>query len=267
MKARPLALATAALFLGSIVGLVTVDEDNGGAAVAAAAAATTRTGSARMETTTVFTAAGGPATTTKITGVVDFGSRRSQLTTTAEGTGPIEAVGDGTVAYLKTTGTPLAAAGRGKPWISFDVSALGEQFAGLAANVDDPTGSLQALADSGFVRNLREEGTDEVRGVRTTRWSGEVDSEKFEDLLSGMTGSLGAPLPAVRDLESRVTVWISDDGLVRRSESQVSGAFDALSFTVTSTTELFGFGEPVRIDLPPPDQVRRITSFRELTSD
>lgn len=264
MRARPLALATAALFVLSVLGIVVVDE-GGGTVVSAAAAATTRTGSARMETTTVVSVSE-TVTTSKATGVVDFGSGRSQVTTVTEGIGSQEVIGDGKVVYLKAAGTPFVGAAQGKPWVSLDLSALGEEFAALAGNAADP-GSLEALSRSGFVRDLEEEGTDEVRGVRTVRWSGRIDAERFQELLAGITAGLGASAPALEGLRSDLTAWISDDGLVRRSEVTVSARIAGAALRVVSTTELFDFGHPVRIEVPPPDQVHPVTSLQELTGE
>jgi hypothetical protein len=61
----------------------------------------------------------------------------------------------------------------------------------------------------------------------------------------------------------RATVWISDDGLVRRRRVTTTvGASVAAGrgsrWAIEMTLELFDFGMPMHIELPPADQVHRV---------
>lgn len=266
LKPRLLAVATAALFVLSLVGLEVVDPGES-SVVAAAAAATTRTGSARVEVTSVSSSSGSEFRVTG-TGVVDFGSRRSSSTVTG---GPANAaittVTDDGVVYVKATpGTSLAAFAKGKQWVGLELEGFGTDLTGIGvAPQGDPLESLRAMARDGLIEEVRDEGPDEVRGVRTTRYAGTVRPDRLKELVSGMLGSLaGAAASGAVKLEAQLTVWVSDDGLIRRFSTSASVAFQSLTMTSTTTAELFDFGRPVDIDVPPADQVRRGATLQEL---
>ncbi len=77
-------------------------------------------------------------------------------------------------------------------------------------------------------------GEEDVRGEPTVRYDLTVDCERAE-------------IPDCESETAVVGVWIDDDGVVRRIRvGEVRSPFDL---------ELFGFGAPVEIEVPPADQV------------
>jgi hypothetical protein len=98
-----------------------------------------------------------------------------------------------------------------------------------------------------FFAGLEPAGEATVRGVRTTRYRGEVD---IAALAGGRTTpraqiELGRTLP--------VSVYIDEDGLLRRLTIEISSA---RRFGVTFTTDLFDYGRDARITRPAPGAVK-----------
>ena len=151
-------------------------------------------------------------------------------------------------------------------WLSATPEDLGQSGGslGLPTGGTDPTQLLESLRGTGEVT---EAGTEDVRGVPTTRYDVSIDlataleqapvdqRERLEAQLDELGGS-------VEDLP--MSVWIDDDGLARRIRVEA----DATSFggtaadgRMTMSIEFFAYGEPVEIDVPPADEV---TSFTDL---
>jgi hypothetical protein len=114
-----------------------------------------------------------------------------------------------------------------------------------------PTDVLElVLRSSADVRVL---GSEEVRGIRTTHYRGEVDPEKLlaELPLERRPGSASsedwrklAPVP--------IEVWVDEEGRVRRIDLQEDiGSPEAL----TSTFQLYDFGVEVDVRPPPADEL------------
>ena len=160
----------------------------------------------------------------------------------------------------------------GKPWAKLDVGALMRQL-GMDVDIgsllqgqsNDPTQGL------GMVRgadNVVKIGEEKIRDVDTTHYQVLVDLDK---------AITEAPTPEARDAMKKlvnlytlrkvpVDVWLDNDGRVRRfQESLSSGVIrlpaglqtqgDPLAGHVTVTYDLYDFGRPVDVQLPPPNQV------------
>jgi hypothetical protein len=252
---RPLAVATALLLLFGVVGLLTVDDDAGGTQLTAAAAATTAKGTARMAMSMSFDTGGGPSTLTG-EGVVDMGAERARMTFTSPlFPGPMEILADGTTVYLSTALPQLKAQAGGKPWLALDASASavgGGAFGGGT----DPLQSLRLLQDKGLARSVRENGTQDVRGVATTRYLAQLDvAEMMKTSGSAQARNLAE---LTRDADGEMEVWVDADDVVRRAVFRMTFGVGGQSISSTVTTELFDFGVPVDVAPPPPDQVQRL---------
>lgn len=262
-RTRPLALAVVLLFLFGVVGLVTVDEDEGGTVLTTAAEATTAEGSAHvaMEVTVEV---GDRRTTASGEGVVDLAGARAQMAMTSSlFAGPMEIVTEGTTVYLKATLPQLSAQAGGKPWLSYQATT-NQPLGGGPLGGADPLGLLRLLQEQGAASNVRQDGGEPVRGVATTRYTADLD-------LSKMAAATSVEVPEVvedvlDDAEATMTVWIGAGDVVRRSSMAARFGLQGTSVSVTVTVELYDFGVPVQITVPPPDQVRQLGAAPAMTA-
>jgi hypothetical protein len=161
-----------------------------------------------------------------------------------------------------------------KPWVKLDLIQAG-QTQGLDFGAflqfgegGDPTQALAYLRATG---KLKKKGTEEVRGVKTTHYSGSVDLKKVADTapanvraelrknadrLIALTGQRTIP----------VDVWVDGNGYIRRetytSKLQISGK----KVDVESTLELYDFGTPVVAPVPPAADVTDFSGAKGATS-
>jgi len=174
----------------------------------------------------------------------------------------IEAVLDDLVMYMRfpllarLPGAPLG----GKTWVKIDLERSAS-MAGLDLDQitrftsNDPRESLRLLeAVSG---GLQELGEEEVHGVDTTHYRTSVDLRKYEQLVpaSERERAMVDELVQQSGLETLpVEVWIDDESLIHRMTVALSqpdaGVGQGLNATVRF--ELFDYGEPVAIAVPPP---------------
>lgn len=139
----------------------------------------------------------------------------------------------------------------GHPWVKVEDEE--EANAGPFSS-NDPGEMLDFLLRT--ASSVQEVGQEPVRGVPTTRFRVTTDVEKMI-----------AELPEDEREEARRSspdttsvapfeIWIDDERLPRRLTYKDDGSADARGFG--STTEFFGYGEPVDIDIPPPNAVSTI---------
>lgn len=188
--------------------------------------------------------------------------------------GHLEAIADGGSVYLRSEALSRLADADGK-WLKVDADGLtGGRFGEvLGPQQLDPSAFLDLLTDVGAP--VTELGTEDVRGVSTTHVEAEVTfaqvlddlpaerRERLESLLDGLAVG-AADLPPVP-----VEAWVDADGLVRKLSLTVDlGAGKATAdrglgdLVVTETVELFGFGEPVDIQVPDPADVADVDLSR-----
>lgn len=119
----------------------------------------------------------------------------------------------------------------------------------------DPTSYLELL--TAVSSDIDEVGRERVRGVMTTHYRFEVDPEKLE-------GS--APQFSAGDLSEAgietlpLDVWVGPDDLPRR----IRMALGAAGSDIEVDMEMYDYGEPVKIEAPPEDQVTRTMSAEAL---
>jgi hypothetical protein len=160
----------------------------------------------------------------------------------------------GEVMYLRS---PLFAVFTGEEdiWVRVDLAESGRR-AGLDVDtlVEGNTGPAALLQQlRGAADEVEELGSDDVRGVSTTKLRVIVDTERAienspaetREQLRAFAEASG--LPTTYPME----VWIDDDGLPRRL-STIVDVEDERAGTVTQQTvlELFDFGVAVRVDEP-----------------
>jgi hypothetical protein len=185
--------------------------------------------------------------------------------------GDFEVRAVGTVMYMRMPFLQ-AAAPQLKPWIKVDLSEAGKDL-GIdldalmeLGNQADPTKALDYLRAAGDVKEL---GDATVRGVKTTRYKGVIDLERYAKQLEKKGGgkAAAASVRKVMELSGATTMpielWIDDDSLVRRMvwNQTVAAAAGQDPTTVKATMEMFDYGADVNVVVPPANQT---SSFEEL---
>jgi hypothetical protein len=175
----------------------------------------------------------------------------------------VEAVLDGLDMYMRfpllarIPDSPL----EGKSWVKIDLRRAAD-VAGLDLDQlmqftsNDPRESLRLLeAVSG---GLEELGEEEVHGVNTTHYRTNVDLRKYGQLVPASererVGSMLDALVAQSGLRTiPVEVWVDEQSLVHRLTMTLSSTQPGTgqSFDSSVRFELYGYGEPVAIALPP----------------
>ena len=141
----------------------------------------------------------------------------------------------------------------GKPWVAIDAKELGVDARQLAASQGvDPTAGLDVL--QGLSNNATVIGTEQVKGVKTTRYKGTAD---FASLAKNLPPKQAAEAKKLFGTKSSmpVEVWLDDQGRARRMD--ISFATNLSGITMTMNTQYFfmKFGEPVTITAPPASQI------------
>jgi hypothetical protein len=169
-----------------------------------------------------------------------------------------------------------ARSGADKPWLKVDVTKAEELDLEQLSQYQNPADQLEilrAVSDS-----FDETGTEDVRGVRTTRFRAVVDLNEAidEDLakvpaedretakreLERMADELGME-------ELPMDVWLDDAGVLRRMQLELEVPLpDGGPMHTKLTMDLFGFGTKVKVTPPPASQVEDVTELAsEAASD
>lgn len=191
------------------------------------------------------------------------------------GDGQIEVIQDGSSVYLKM---PFIAQRLGAvtPWVSATLPASppgAPSIDGLGAF--GPWSGLGGLGSAGSpadylaqVKSLdpsiRESGSEVIRGVQTTRYTGSLDIRKLlsSQLSPAEAAQLDAAIPFIDAFRIPYDIWIGADGLPRRMSTMLD--FGGLGAPTTAgapspglvtSYELFDYGAPGEIVIPPSSQV------------
>jgi len=176
--------------------------------------------------------------------------------------GALDAIKDGADVYVR--GPVLTGElPEGKSWVRFDAAdfATDAGMGALSLAGSDPRTLLELVRTaSGEVETV---GREDQRGVSTTHYRATLDPQKYErlvppadreellSLLGGLFGPSGLG-------EVPFDVWIDDEGYVRKAELALSdpqlGTTDE-EVETTVSLELYDYGEPVAIAVPPADEV------------
>lgn len=184
------------------------------------------------------------------------------------GSGVIEMVIDGDVAYMKS---PLLSelGGSDKPWLRVDSLDLAEGGAMTGGAQSNPQAFLEFLRSAGSVDEL---GTETIRGVETTHLGAELALEDFvaqapeaeraelEETLESL-GTEGLAFPAIP-----AEVWVDGEGYVRKFEmtfdfadlgesTDEAGSMGMDEMSMTIAVEFYDFDQPVDITIPDPSEV------------
>lgn len=188
------------------------------------------------------------------------------------GGGTTSFVFDGRSFYLRF---PEAMSGTlgGRRWVRIDLADLSRRSGvDLEATLDrfrspDPGANLSML--TGAADDVKQVGTEEIRGDRTVHLRLTVDVDKalgqapsrFRSSLSQLVASLGS-----RELP--VDVWIGDDSLPRRiayemdlSRGGLAGLPEAAR-SVRMRLDIFDYDQPVSVAVPPAEETINLADVR-----
>jgi hypothetical protein len=252
----------------------------GASAIERASVKTVDVESVKLSLTVTASGVPGANGTATITadGAIDNANRRAQLTIdlskAAAGLpdmagaalgalgneGRVDVVTDGSDAYVNvgSLGSILGATS-GTSWVK--ISGKEGADGGAEAAVASGTEILQLLGQAGDVTTA---GTEQVRGVDTTHYRGTLDVAAALSLLpADEQAKIGDRLSQLgidpKALNFPFDVWIGQDDFVRRVQLGVDGAKlpggSTAGTTATVTLELYDFGAPVNVTVPPADQV------------
>ncbi len=183
----------------------------------------------------------------------------------------LEAIQDGDTVYIRF---PLIAKQlpAGKTWIKGDANDLSNanagqlsQFGSLAGT--DPRDVFALLkAVSGSIEAV---GSDEIRGVETSHYRATVDAAKLEQLVPAeQRQSLGGIDQAAEQAglsEIPVDIWIDADQRVRKLSVDLDAKQPGSDSSVKASlvVELYDYGSPLDLELPPADQVVDAATLRK----
>jgi hypothetical protein len=198
----------------------------------------------------------------------DFSDLLGSLGSDAE-SGSAEIIIDGNVFYMNFPLLSGLVPGA-KDWIKFDLATLGEQQ-GIDLSQFGQVGQSDPAATLDYLRataNVEEAGTEEIRGVETTHYTGVVDLDKTVQLAPAdsrdeVQATIDQLEEQIGTSELPVEVWIDPDGLPARLRYEVSVSADGSDTTTVVVMDFFDWGADVVVEPPPADEV---TDIAELTS-
>jgi hypothetical protein len=246
------------------------DGDSGDAAevVRASPAKTIDSGTSRVALEVNLETGTGGQAAVRGDGVFDMRAKRGTFTLDlgalagSLGGGNVESVLDGQTMYVKL---PAPAASAGKPWFRVDLASAAQQAGVNLGSLgqlrqSDPTQALEYLR--GATDDVRRVGEEQVRGVSTTHYRATVDLNKAAASLPPDARAANDEL--VKSLGTSTLpsdVWIDDDGRVRRMRFSLDADGSGPGPATTVNLELFEFGVPVTVEVPPADQVTDLTNL------
>ena len=175
----------------------------------------------------------------------------------------LEAIQDGDTVYIRF---PLMAKELpdGKTWIKGDAEDLSRANAGqlsqfgsfAGTDARDVFGLLKAVSGS-----IEAVGSEEIRGVETSHYRATIDTSKLEQLVpEAQRQSLGGVDQAAKQAgltELPLDVWIDADQRIRKLSIDLDAKQPGTDESVKASlvVELFDYGTPLDVELPPADQV------------
>ena len=156
---------------------------------------------------------------------------------------------------------------KGKTWIRLDLSkvqrSLGvDPTAIFGASTTNPGDQLEYLR---AIAHVEKKGSEQVRGVPTTHYTGTID---LKDVPSHLPpAKRAASRQAVERLievqggnsVTQTDVWVDEKKLVRRMRISMAFEVSGKKAGVVATVEFFDFGTTVAIPVPPKDEIEDFT--------
>jgi len=219
-------------------------------------------------------------------GLTDFASGNTDMTMRFDGPIGME-MGDGFeirgvdgTVYMRMPAALQIPLTEDKPWIAVDVPSDSNSFTSPFAlgSQTDPTKALAYLEK--VSNDVREVGSDRIRGVETTHYTATVDLGRAIDANNNkLPAGLHDNLKELAGLFGNIPaeVWIDGEGRLRRVTLRLdlgdmfrgldpNGSTGADHVVITETLDLYDFGVPVNVVAPPAGQVSHMPSFGDLGS-
>jgi hypothetical protein len=183
----------------------------------------------------------------------------------------LHAIQDAGTAYIQFP--PLAEElPAGKTWVKGDAKDIASaeagqlgQFGSLAGtDPKDVFGMLKAV--SGSIESV---GSETLRGVETSHYRATIDVAKLESLVPAeQRESLGGLDDSAKQAgltEIPVDVWIDADQRVRKLSLEIDAKQPGTEESVKASfvVELYDYGQPLEIELPPADQVVDASTLKQ----
>ena len=154
-----------------------------------------------------------------------------------------------------------------RPWVKIDLIQAGKtqglDFGSFLqfGQGGDPTQALQYLRATG---KLQKKGSDDVRGVEATHYSGSVDLKKVPDAApANVREELRKNVDRLIQLTGQrtipVEVWVDSKGYIRRETYTNKLPIQGRKLDVESSLDLYDFGTPVVAPVPPAADVTDFT--------
>lgn len=226
---------------------------------------TAAAGSARVGISITFSSGSGGQGVVSGDGLVDLVNNRGAVTLDLGGlggtliSGPVDTVLAREGLFVKLPPSLLSGS---KPWVKIDLSTV----AGAAGVNLGSVGQLQSVDPSqvlqflkGAADSMKKVGDEQVRDTETTHYRGNLDLNKAaadappeaqEAIRQAISGLGTSSIPA--------NVWIDDQGRMRRLRLQTAGESGGPAGTLEF--ELYEFGVPADVQVPPADQVTDLAS-------
>jgi hypothetical protein len=195
-------------------------------------------------------------------GFVDPVKQQGHMTMDVPGAGTIEEVVDGLTIYMKLPESMGAEVPDGKEWFRLDMGkALKGSGIDMSAFMNggaDPAGQMQQLKAMGDISKV---GTEDIDGVQTTHYKGEIDLHKVADVVPAdqrdAARKSAEKLIELTKGDGKIPteIWIGPDNRIRRFSEDVPSQAGVLHMTVDYTD----FGATEAIDIPSKDDTYDIT--------
>lgn len=197
-------------------------------------------------------------------GLLNSQANRSQMTftmSTPKGEVEMEAIGDGSEVYLKSS--LFKSLPDGDEWVGYD-AALGnssETTVGASSNPSQQLDLLRGVSDE--FQNL---GKRTIRGVRTTGYRAALDIGHYADYLRSKGDNRAADdyerVAEVAPTTAEVETWIDGEKLVRQTKvtTHTRDPSTGETSSTTTTMDLDDFGISPEIQPPDPNTVYDVTS-------
>ncbi len=180
----------------------------------------------------------------------------------------LEIIQDGDTAYARF---PLLAKElpAGKTWIKIDAKELSNVEAGQLGQL----GSLTKTAPSDVFELLKAVsgpieavGSEDVRGVETSHYRTTLDAAKITELVpDAQRQSLGGLDETLQSALSELPleIWIDADQRIRKLSIELAAKQPLLGeANARLTVEVFDYGQPLELELPPADQIVDATTLK-----
>ncbi|MDA2811036.1 hypothetical protein O4J56_10350 [Nocardiopsis sp. RSe5-2] len=182
-----------------------------------------------------------------------------EYTATPEPTVKMESTTQGTTSTILMRGSEMVmqsdmpgAPPGGPEWLRMDLGQMGEQGGGAGAQ--DPLAEVEKLLAA---QDVQEEGSADVNGVETTRYSGTYSTEEALQELDPEAQEAARQVYDQSGVsEVSFEVFVDGDGMPRRVTTDAGG-------TVTSSIDFTSFNEPVTVEWPSEDQIGDFDSMMD----